>query len=508
MEDPWNDDAGLLNIPEDTDELSADDEVREWLEELTSEVVDKERERMEREESFEGSIEALMRARSAKHRKQLEDLNRIKERFMQRTAEIYGQDLRALDDVHRRAGAVEGSAEKSVPEKWQGAADAARPDSRGRGGGRGARGRGGGRGGGRGSGDPASPAGAMHNLMQSVADTAKDNMRGSYETPAAPLGPPPGGMYGTPLPPLGAGINVQQPPPPLTASVPPPGYGQQPYSLTPAAAVPPPPSSSQTQGYGYGVPPSNSGAPLGYGGAPAAPAYPGMNQATSAYGVMPPPSVPAYGAPPPPSASLPSMPPPPSQPSSMQQPYGAGVPPPPSVSNSQEVQPSAAVYAAYMQAYQQALSMPTPASPDASLSAPPPPPPAPLAPPVPAYGAPPDGFGGAPGGGRPRPKPLGGMDAAPPPYGAQPAPFQPPPHPSQLPTGSADMQAEMQRAVSDAEARKRQCANELRELTERRDAGDQDPTLSAQILDKIAEMRQLESAQEEAVARYDASLNR
>ena len=68
--------------------------------------------------------------------------------------------------------------------------------------------------------------------------------------------------------------------------------------------------------------------------------------------------------------------------------------------------------------------------------------------------------------------------------------------------------AEMQRAVSDAEARKRQCANELRELTERRDAGDQDPTLSAQILDKIAEMRQLESAQEEAVARYDASLNR
>lgn len=50
-------------------------------------------------EEFESSIDGLMRARSAKHRKQLEDLNRIKERFMQRTAEIYGQDLKALDDI-------------------------------------------------------------------------------------------------------------------------------------------------------------------------------------------------------------------------------------------------------------------------------------------------------------------------------------------------------------------------------------------------------------------------
>ena len=42
-----------------------------------------ERQRQEREEMYGSGIESLLRARSAKHRKQLDDLQRIKDRFLQ-----------------------------------------------------------------------------------------------------------------------------------------------------------------------------------------------------------------------------------------------------------------------------------------------------------------------------------------------------------------------------------------------------------------------------------------
>eukprot|EP00873_Tetraselmis_striata_P024421 jgi/Tetstr1/444685/TSEL_032533.t1 len=74
-----------------------------------------------------------MRAREAKHRQQLEDLAKIKERFLARTKEIYGKDLLVLDEMQRR-GAVPPDAPQAGPA-------GARKPAGGRGG-RGARGRG------------------------------------------------------------------------------------------------------------------------------------------------------------------------------------------------------------------------------------------------------------------------------------------------------------------------------------------------------------------------------
>lgn len=74
--------------------------VADVMSSMVDKVVNHEQARLaELETSFEGSIEALMRAREAKHRQQLEDLSRIKERFLSRTKEIYGGDLSLLDQV-------------------------------------------------------------------------------------------------------------------------------------------------------------------------------------------------------------------------------------------------------------------------------------------------------------------------------------------------------------------------------------------------------------------------
>eukprot|EP00873_Tetraselmis_striata_P004936 jgi/Tetstr1/425200/TSEL_015661.t1 len=112
---------GGLGVPAE----AADDAVtRDVMNEMLNKVVVREQARLaEQEASFEGSIEALMRAREAKHRQQLEDLAKIKERFLARTKEIYGKDLLVLDEMQRR-GAVPPDAPQAGPAARRGAPSA------------------------------------------------------------------------------------------------------------------------------------------------------------------------------------------------------------------------------------------------------------------------------------------------------------------------------------------------------------------------------------------------
>jgi len=144
------------------------DIIQQVMETMVDKVVMAEQTRQSQlETSFEGSIEALMRAREAKHRQQLEDLAKIKERFLSRTKEIYGGDLSLLDNAKLQASA----APRGETSPTRGVASTR--------GGRGARGRGGRCGtGGRGG---------------SAGDTAGDsNHTGSaagFVVPPPPLGP-------------------------------------------------------------------------------------------------------------------------------------------------------------------------------------------------------------------------------------------------------------------------------------------------------------------------------
>eukprot|EP00854_Cymbomonas_tetramitiformis_P001488 gene1488-2115_t len=93
-------------IGEQMDEPETDQSI---IRDLMDDVLDKvellEKDRLEQDQAFgQEGIDKLMRARSAKHKRQLEDLQKIKARFLQRTAEIYGNDSDALGAVHRRAG--------------------------------------------------------------------------------------------------------------------------------------------------------------------------------------------------------------------------------------------------------------------------------------------------------------------------------------------------------------------------------------------------------------------
>ncbi|KAK3239915.1 hypothetical protein CYMTET_50188, partial [Cymbomonas tetramitiformis] len=140
-----------LNIP-NMDEPETDQSI---IRDLMDDVLDKvellEKDRLEQDQAFgQEGIDKLMRARSAKHKRQLEDLQKIKARFLQRTAEIYGNDSDALGAVHRRAGLGAEDPSADDPMRAAGIRPAVTAQlARGRGG---ARGRGAGRGRGRGRG--------------------------------------------------------------------------------------------------------------------------------------------------------------------------------------------------------------------------------------------------------------------------------------------------------------------------------------------------------------------